>query len=256
MVFEIKSSSNQRYKFIKSLKKKKDRYENGLFCVEGKKGVADAVNSDFEIKCIAVSEDLYDKSDDICGFGGDIYIIADNIFESLCDTSTPQGILAVIAMKKNILKNTRGCSYIYCDHINDPGNLGTIIRTADAGGMDGVLLSPGCVDLYSPKTIRSSMGSFFHIPVYENIDIKRLTELSEAGYRILSSALDENAVDYREADYTGSAVLALGNESGGISGELRSISDEFVRIPIYGRAESLNVSIAGAVFIYEFVRNR
>lgn len=257
MIFEIRSTSNQKYKLIKSLKKKKDRYERGLFCIEGIKGVSDALDSGFETECIAVSESGYDRfSTDISGFDGSIYIVADNIFTALCDTASPQGIIAAVRMKKNILKNTAGCSYIYCDHINDPGNLGTIIRTADAGGMDGVMLSPECVDLYSPKTIRSSMGSFFHIPVYENIDIKRLKELSAAGYRILSSALDEDAVDYRAADYKGSVVLALGNEANGISGELRNISSEFVKIPILGRAESLNVSIAGAVFIYEFVRNR
>lgn len=257
MIFEIKSSSNQKYKFLRSLKKKKSRQESGLFCVEGAKGTADAVNSGFDVECIAASVQGYEKfRGDISGFGGDIYIIADNIFDALCDTSTPQGIMAVLRMRKNILENTPGKSYIYCDHINDPGNLGTIIRTADAGGMDGVLLSPECVDLYSPKTIRSSMGSFFHIPVYEDIDIKRLKELSSAGYRILSSALDERAEDYRSADYSGSAVLVLGNESGGISDDVRSISDKFVKIPILGKAESLNVSIAGAIFIYEFVRNR
>lgn len=257
MIFEIRSSSNQKYKFLRSLKKKKGRQESGRFCVEGIKGTVDAVNSGFDVELIAASESGYEKFyGEIPGFDGDIYVIADNIFETLCDTSTPQGILAVIRMREDILENTPGKSYIYCDHINDPGNLGTIIRTADAGDIDGVLLSPECVDLYSPKTIRSSMGSFFHIPVYENVDIKRLKKLSAAGYRVLSSVLDERAVDYRTADYRGSVVLALGNESGGVSDELRNISDEFVKIPIPGKAESLNVSIAGAIFIYEFVRNR
>ncbi|MCH5186390.1 MAG: RNA methyltransferase, partial [Oscillospiraceae bacterium] len=185
----------------------------------------------------------------------DIYVTDDNIFAGLCDTQTPQGILCVMRMPEREPDYSPGKKYVYCDRITDPGNLGTIIRTADAGGIDGILLSPGCVDLYSPKTVRSSMGSFFHIPVRENVTIRELAVFSEKGYRILSAVLGENAIDYRSADYSGSVIIALGNEANGICEELKQITSQFIKIPVLGKAESLNVSIAGAILIYEIVRN-
>ncbi len=255
MIFEIASTSNSKYKYIKSLLQKKNRVKNGVFCAEGIKSVKDALASDFEIECIAVSRSFY-ESGGINENDGTIYVVEDNIFPALCDTQTPQGILSVIRMKQNILPHENGRAYVYCDHISDPGNLGTIIRTADAGALDGVILSPECADMYSPKTVRAAMGSVFHIPVYENVTAEQLSELKNAGYRILSADLSDNTIDYRTADYSGSVIVALGNEANGISGGIKEISDCFVKIPILGRAESLNVSAAGAVLIYEMVRTR
>ncbi len=261
MISEITSASNPVYKSIKALRKKKGRDESGLFIAEGEKCVRDALEAlppYFSAECIAVRKG--EKYSGVSALCGNIYIIADNIFDALCDTKTPQGILAVIRVNEAAMEKKPDVSeekaYIYCDRVSDPGNIGTIIRTADAGGMDGVLLSPECADPYSPKTVRAAMGSLFHIPVYKNITVQKLKEMSENGCRIISSELNEKAADYRSISYTPPLILALGNEAGGISGEVKSISSEFVRIPIPGRAESLNVSIAGAVLIYEFVRNK
>jgi len=254
MIYEIESTSNAKYKYIKSLAQKKARTESGCFCVEGIKSVNDALRSGFVTETVAVSREFYNLG--IIPDTDVIYIINDNIFPQLCDTKNPQGILSVLKMRNDTFSPVKGNIYVYCDHISDPGNLGTVIRTADASGMDAVLMSPECVDLYSPKTIRSSMGSYFHIPVYENITADMLNSYKKDGFKILSSDLSDNTTDYRKADYTGAVVLILGNEANGITDDIKKISDEFIKIPILGKAESLNVSVAGGILMYEAVRKR
>ena len=184
-----------------------------------------------------------------------LYKVADGVFEKMCDTKAPQGILAVVKMDGNDFKLDLSKSYIYCDNLNDPGNLGTIIRTADATGFDGVLLSQGCVDLYSPKTVRSSMGSFFNMKVMKNVTHKQLAQYKEMGFQLIGGALNENTVDYRSADMTKPTVIVIGNEANGISDEVMKMC-KCVKIPILGKAESLNAGVAAAVLMYELVRQR
>ncbi len=140
--------------------------------------------------------------------------------------------------------------FIYCDNVRDPGNLGTIIRTADATGFS-VLLSPECAEAYSPKTVRSSMGSFFHTAIYENISYDMLTQ---SKLHLIAGALSSDSVDFKRANYSDNCVIIVGNEANGISNELLNMSDELVVIPIFGRAESLNVGVAAAILMYEAIR--
>ncbi len=249
----ITSASNSKYKYIKLLWQKKNRAEYGEYTVEGIKSVSDAVKSNCEISLIAVSEDFYVREN--FAYPEKPLIFKTDIFNKLCDTKTPQGILAVIKMKNTEKPLDLKKAYVYCDNVTDPGNMGTIIRTADAAGFGGVILSEGCVDIYSPKTVRSSMGSFFNIDIFTDKSTDYLKRLKENGFNLIGGALGKNTVDYREADFTKPSIIIVGNEANGISQDIQNIC-ECVKIPILGNAESLNVSVAAGILMYELIRQR
>lgn len=254
-MLEITSASNAKFKYIKSLSAKKERIKNGEYTVEGKKSVETAVSSGRKVSMIAVSErffreERFDYPENVL-----LIKISDNIFDRLCDTTAPQGIIAVIRMEDNrtdFIPDLRK-AYVYCDGINDPGNLGTIIRTADAAGFGGVILSEGSVDLYSPKTVRASMGSFFNIDVITGKNAADLKKYADMGFKLAGGALNENTIDYRTADMTAPIIIIVGNEANGISDEVLKLCTS-VKIPIVGKAESLNASVAAGILMYEAVR--
>ena len=160
---------------------------------------------------------------------------------------TPQGIAAVISVKEpKREKLTQAQRVVYLDRVQDPGNFGTIIRTADAFGFDAVILSKECADLYSPKVIRSAMGSVFHLEIYRDFSVEDLKGL---GKKIYSSSLEASSMP---ESIELPAVLVIGNEGQGISDEIKGVTDEFVKIPMAGNAESLNASIAAGILLYEF----
>lgn len=255
-MIEIKSASNPRYKAIKSLMQKKDRFKRGEYTVEGTKSVQDAIKAGAQIDRIAVSDSFYKSYSFIYPQGVHILKIDDQLFDKLSDTETPQGIMAVIKMKNQTdFEIDISKDYIFCDNVKDPGNLGTIIRTADAAGLGGVLVSKGCVDLYNPKTVRSSMGSFFAMNIIRNAEYDILDEFKEKGFEIIAGALNDRTIDYRNISYTKPCVIVVGNEANGVSEEALSVATP-VKIPIIGEAESLNVAVAAGILIYEIVRNR
>lgn len=256
MILEINSTKNEKFKAIKALKNKKERDETGLYTVEGIKSCRDALDAGCEINIIVMSDNFEQKDEFIADSNCDIYIADKNIFPLLSDTKTPQGIIAVIKQENKTIKPDKSKIYIYLDKVTDPGNAGTIIRTADASGMGGILLSDGCVDIYNPKTVRSSMGSFFHTKMQTNATKSDLLKLKEEGFKIVCGILSEKTVTYTDVDFTQPVVIVLGNEANGISEEILEISDIDVKIPIIGKAESLNVAVAGAIFMYEAVRQR
>lgn len=257
MFYDITSTSNAKYKYIKSLMQKKARQKNGEFTVEGIKSVRDSVEAGWDISMIAVSDEFAETEVFDYPDGVSVYRIPKQIFTPLCDTETPQGIIAVLKMKKaGDFKADTDKVYIYCDSVSDPGNLGTIIRTADAAGIGGVLLSEGCTDIYAPKTIRATMGSFFHIDIYEKFSYEMLEKIKNTGFKIVSGALVDDSISHTQCDMTKPTVLVVGNEANGVSKAVLDMSDECVKIPIVGRAESLNVSIAAAVLMYEALRQR
>lgn len=256
MVDVIRTTKNKTYKFLKSLQTKKARTENGCFTVEGIKSVSDAVLSGCRIRLAVLSESLYTSGEFEVHAGLKFIVVDDNIFGGLCDTKTPQGVLAVIETEQHDgFRCDPDKLYIYCDNISDPGNLGTIIRTADAAGLGGVLLSPGCTDLYSPKTVRASMGSFFNISVIPAVSYDALVRIKEHGFSLYAGALQNDSSDYRTPDYTKPAIIIIGNEANGVSEEILEISEHII-IPIYGSAESLNAAVAGAIIMYEAAGQR
>ena len=244
MIKENTSTKNTTYKFVKSLKTKKARTESGKYTVEGIKSVQDAIASGCDVEYIVVS----DK------FSGmdfkEIYVVPDSLFDGLCDTDSPQGVLAVINMPKAEKALGERDLYLFCDRVTDPGNMGTIIRICDAVDA-GLLISPGCVDIFSPKTVRSSMGSFFHTEVNRDVTLEDICELKKLGYKVISGALSDRTVDYASCDYGDKTIIVVGNEANGICEEVEALSDKLVKIPIWGKAESLNVGVSAAILLYE-----
>jgi TrmH family RNA methyltransferase len=187
-----------------------------------------------------------------------VYNLADSLFESVSDTVNPQGILAVLGMKRVLLEDAalNEGILVILDGIRDPGNMGTIIRTADAAGCAGVVITDGCVDLFNPKVLRSTMGSIFHLPVLHCGNTKKAADICRMkGYTVYASQT-EGAVSIYEADLSGNAAFVIGSEAEGVSGEVLDSSDVLIRIPMSGRAESLNAAVAAAVIIYEAVRQK
>lgn len=252
----ITTTKNKKFKLIKSLKQKKARVNEGLFVVEGIKSVCDAVASDFKVKYIVMGESFY--KDEIPSVNADIEMlwVKDELFKTLCDTTTPQGIMAVLKIKEPSFEYiNQDDLYIYCDNIQDPGNLGTIIRTADAAGIGGVLLSDGCADLYSPKTVRSSMGSFFNIDIIPGFSYEALFDLKSKGFSLVCGALKDDSKEYTDTDFSKPTVIIVGNEANGVNDDILRECEHII-IPIYGKAESLNAGVAASIMMYEAKRQR
>ncbi len=171
----------------------------------------------------------------------------------MVDTENTQGILAVLEYKERDLVNNINQDdkfVLILDRIQDPGNMGTIIRTADSAGVDAVILLKGCVDIYNPKVIRSTMGSIFDMNIIHATQDDAVNFLKSNDFNIVSSYLQTDNY-YHETTYDGKIALVIGNEANGINDELIAQSDKLVKIPIYGNAESLNAAISAAVLMYE-----
>lgn len=256
----IQSSSNKTIKYIKSLQLKKYRDEQVSFVIEGEKLVMEALDYRIGISMILFSQSfaLTKSHDEIAASLESrniaLYYAEDKVFKEACETDTPQGVIAV-AYKleyslEDILNKDELCM-VLLHEVRDPGNAGTIIRTADACGLDAVLLSKGSVDLYNGKTIRSTMGSLFHIPVFQNMDtLETIARLKERNVVTIGADPHSNN-DCIELPYYNRAAIIIGNESQGLSSGIKAAFDRNVRIPMPGRAESLNAGIAASIMMYE-----
>lgn len=252
-------------KHVKQLAKRKYRLEYGEYMVEGVRIIRDGLQNNISIKYILFSETLYNTSggevllQDLLEKNIKIYQVPESIFLKLSDTQNPQGIIGVFSCKPYDLDHILDCEkglFLVLDRIQDPGNLGTIIRTADAAGFDGVLLTKGCVDLYNLKTIRSTMGSIFHIPIIHVGETKDVIErLKLENIKIVSTSLETNKY-YDEVDYKGKTAFIIGNEANGVLKEVLDLSDDLVKIPMEGKVESLNAAIAASIMMYEAVRQK
>ena len=243
---EITSLENNQVKKITALNKKKYRDEYKLFFVEGMKSVKEAINFNWDIECIIYSPEMINYDLDIEGIK-----VSKEILCKISDTVTPQGIIAVCKIRDNEIESLKEKKRIlFLDKVQDPGNVGTIIRTADAFGFDGIILAKECADPYSPKVVRSTMGSIFHLPIVRDISVEELKKLD---MKIYSSSL-EASKKIKDIKLEENAVLVIGNEGNGISEETKRITDEFIKIEMPGNAESLNASIAAGILMYEFTK--
>lgn len=239
-------------KQARRLDRRVDRERAGLFIVEGLQNIEVAKNAGAEILGVLVVQGADIPTSLLVDFPS--FEISEKDFRSVSGTVTPKGVLAVVKLQPAFLADVPHTSQIiiYLDEIRDPGNLGTIIRTADAFGADAVLLSPGCVDPYNDKSVRSSAGSIFNLPVVRDVDLKDLKNLRHLlkGH-ILATSLDgELTIDQISMASHFPAIWVIGNEANGVSKQLLSISDHGVRIPMYGRAESLNAAVAASVCLF------
>lgn len=258
--------TNNSKKLINALRKSRNlRQKNKRFLVEGLRSVYEAVNSDYTIDFIVISETFLKQADRqelelIANINqkGKIYCISEKMFKELSDTVTPQGIMAVAEYKNFDLDDINSDKFLIValDRVKDPGNMGTIIRSSDAAGADAILLSKGCVDIYNPKVIRSTMGSVFHIPLIKSEDlIQDLIKLKQIGGQVITTHLKAKKY-YQEVDFNRSSIIVMGKEDEGVSDDVVKISDEIVKIPMLGMAESLNVSVAHGIMIYEAISQR
>lgn len=257
----IKSTQNKVVKKLISLKQRKEREKQKLFIAEGLRFISD-IPAYWNVDLFAVSESFAVKNDmKKYQERANTYIITDTVFHHFSETENSQGIIAVCGFQENKLetilnRNKETGFYILAEELNDPGNLGTIIRTADAGGVNAVFLSKGSVDLYNPKVLRATMGSIFHLPVFQNVSLENIIEyLQEYNVTVYAAHLKESQYPYRYNLKQACAFL-IGNEARGISEETAAQCDYFVKIPMTGRAESLNASVAASILIYEAVRQR
>ena len=245
----LTSLKNPKVQAWKSLKDKKGREEQRAFLVEGVRMVREALQSSFRISALLIREGFVP---DFC-LPPDIpaFSLPEHVFRSVCDTRTPQGIAAVLTLQA---REASGCRLLALDGVQDPGNVGTIIRTADAAGFDGVLLSSDCADLFSPKVLRSTMGSIFRLGFsFPSSLPDALNSLKNEGYSIISSQLDGDPF-YDRKGVSSSFVLIIGNEGNGVSESVRAAATHRLCLPMHGGAESLNAAVAAGIMMYDLTR--
>lgn len=247
--------SKNELKYYSSLLQKKFRTLESKFIAEGKKIVEEGINSNYECEIVFVTNDFNGKEQDfvdsIKGKVKRFEIIKSTEFSKLTETKSPQGIAGVFSTSNKIqneLSKINSPKIVCLENISDPGNLGTIIRTCDWFGFQNLILSKDSVELFNPKAVRSSMGSVFHLNIYENIDlIKGLSSFKKKGYKFLCADLNgDNVFNY---DFPDKYILFFCNEASGPSNELLSIIDNSITIPKLGKAESLNISAAAAIIL-------
>ena len=258
------TSSSQVKHVISLLSKAKERKKNNEYVVEGIRMVSE-VPADLLVK-IYMSERFQNNNSEYVkelvkkqGISDDsIEIVADNVFDRMSQTQTPQGIMAVVRMKDNSLSDMLSGNplLILVENLQDPGNLGTIIRMGEGAGVTGVIMSPNTVDIYNPKTIRSTMGSIFRVPfIYVQDFGEAVSECQKSGVKVYAAHLDGKNT-YLGEDYSTSTAFLIGNEGNGLTDDITKQADTLIRIPMEGEVESLNAAIACTILTYEAVRQR
>lgn len=259
----ITSTSNGKVKRLVNLKKRrKTRDEENVFLVEGIRMFREVpVKKSWEIY---VSETFYKKEKSVLDEimpAGTVHaeILSDTVFAYVSDTKTPQGVLCVVEQMEYLPEQVfagENPHLLVLDNLQDPGNLGTIIRTAEGAGVTGIVLSKDCVDVYNPKVIRSTMGSVYRMPFYYAEDLlQEIRRIKEMGIITYAAHL-EGCADYDKEDYKKPCAFFIGNEGNGLRDEVANAADIYIKIPMNGQVESLNAAIASAVLMFEVRRQR
>lgn len=260
----VTSLQNPVVKSAVALQQKKRRDESGLFVAEGVRLAEELIQANWEMEfgLFTGAALQHERSGRVIAEAASrcrMVQVSEPVFAKAAETEHPQGIL--IAARQRImplgqLLTAKFPLLAVIDGVQDPGNLGTLVRTADAAGVDGIIVTQGAADPYSGKALRASMGSLFHLPLAIGAQRKEFSSaLRQAGVRLFATAL-EGGSSYLAADYEGALAIVFGNEGQGVSAELLASADKRLFIPIYGRAESLNVAAAAAVILYEAARQR
>ncbi len=258
-MIKISSKDNDFIKHVKKLKEKKYRDESGEFIVEGIKMVREAIIEKADIKQFILCDDcektesipkdiMYEIAKYEC-----IYV-THNIFKILSEVQEPQGVIAIIGKNGSDEQIDYNQDIIVAlDDIQDPGNLGTILRTVDSVGLTQILVSKGTADCYNPKVVRSTMGAIFRVKVIECEDLeKTLKEIKKQKFKIVVSSLQTQNTIY-DINYN-KKVIIVGNEANGVKNTIQEMADEKIKIPMLGKTESLNASVATGIILYEYVR--
>ena len=267
-VQRITSKENEFIKHIKKLKDKKYRDEANEYIIEGIKLIEEAIQESAQIKHVVICDEnektnaisknlMYEISKYDC-----IYVTK-QVFSSITQVVAPQGIFAIVSKEKNNFgdgEKNHQIDYsqdiiIALDDIQDPGNLGTILRTIDSCGLKQILVSKGTVDSYNPKVVRSTMGAIFRIKIIECEDlVKAIKEARKHHYKLQVTSLETETTIY-DVDYN-KKVIVIGNEANGVSKVIQDMADEKIKIPMIGKTESLNASVAAGIVLYEYTRQK
>lgn len=242
----IQSDKNPQVKQWKKLQTRKERDKSGTFLVEGFHLVEEALKQKEYVEEIILNEktELPPSWD----YGAiPVTVVTDEISRQLAETETTQGIFAVCRQRQQTLESAQ--TFLLIDSVQDPGNLGTMIRTADAAGIDAVIVGKGSVDTYNPKVLRSAQGSHFHLPVISGDLTEWIDRLNEDDIPVYGTALENGSV-FTEADSNEAFALLVGNEGSGVNKELLVKTTQNLYIPIYGKSESLNVAVAAGILLY------
>lgn len=267
----ITSENNAKLKeMIKLQKNARHRKKEGLFVAEGIKLVKEAAKYG-KLRQVLIRESLWidrwqekPESEIAEEFSGEnrrigVDVVPDDLFDLAADTVTPQGILGMVDMpsysQEEILNSPAGL-YLLLDDLRDPGNLGTMIRTSEAAGVAGVIMSKGTVDLFNPKVVRATMGAIFRVPfLYVESLPEMIRQMKQKNISVYGTILEESRV-YDDPDYTKPSGIVVGNEANGISKEVRESLSGRIHIPMEGSVESLNAAVAAAIVLYEASRQR
>lgn len=255
----ITSTANAQVKnLIQLMKKAKARRDQGLFVVEGKKMFAE-VPAD-RLQQVYVSESFLATTENQALLEGKQYeVLSDSVYKTVSNTQTPQGILCLVKIpqytKEELFQGDQ-THLLILESIQDPGNLGTMFRTGEGAGISGVIMNRTTVDLFNPKTIRSTMGSIYRVPFFVTDDLPQmLRELQEKGVHLYAAHL-RGTMSYDEPDYHTATGFLIGNEGNGLSDGIADMADTYIRIPMEGQVESLNAAIAATLLMYEVNRQR
>ena len=240
----ITSKANSVVKNAKKLHQKK--YRKSSYLIEGWHLFEEAVQAGVTIEKIFALESYQEQ---LAAFPQTVWV-SEDILLDLADSKTPQGIVAVVQKEEVEEADFSQGKFLFLEDVQDPGNVGTIIRTADAAGFTGVIVSDKSADIYSLKTLRSMQGSHFHLPIYRMSSQALLKETKEAAIPVLATTLSTDSVDYRELPSIENFVLVMGNEGQGISPLMAESADQLVHISMKGQAESLNVAVAAGILIF------
>ncbi|HBJ24823.1 MAG TPA: RNA methyltransferase [Ruminococcaceae bacterium] len=250
----ITSRKNDAVKrFRELLREKSVRDAQGVFAVEGDHLCGELAKGGFRILTALMTENAavkYPKTAAALGSAGEVVVISQEIAEYISDTKAPQGLFAIAEKPHSDGIPDGAGRLVLLDGVQDPGNVGTILRTAEALGFDGAALSPECADIWSPKTLRASMGSVFRLPCITGELPGIISGLKEMGFRVYGSMLDSSAAKLGELEFPERAAVVIGSEGAGISGATAKACDQAVYIPISG-AESLNAGAAAAILLWE-----
>lgn len=265
MVKQVSSTSNPLVKWARALHRRRIRIKEGKALIEGVHLVEEALKAGIGLEMVFYRPGIEDRPggrrllEEVGHRAARLVAVTDRVMEALAGTETPPGMVAVIEPTRYHLEDLQMDGWplvVAVEGVQDPGNLGSIIRSADAAGASGVILSPGTVDPYNPKVLRSTMGSIFHLPVVSVPGlVPALNWLRGKGARVVVSDPEGEKTIY-QVDFRRPTVVVVGQEAAGCSEAVRQVADEIARIPMKGQAESLNVGVAAGVILFEALRQK
>lgn len=255
----IESTDNKNYKYLKGFLNKKQRQKERIFLVEGIKVIEESLKETMPLYTvistkIMENEDIKNIIEKLEEKNSKVLFISEKIFNSLSDTEHSQGIISYYRfLHSESINSLKDGRYLFLDDLKDPGNLGGIIRSAEAFNINGIILSKETVDIYNPKVIRSTMASIFRLPIYIISEKSEILQLKDK-FKIISTSLEKSTSIF-EYDFPESLVLIIGNEAHGVSEEVFSYSDDFIKIPMSSKINSLNANVAASICMYEMSKN-